>query len=70
LELVYNKFNIPIIYPIHPRTKKKIEEFGLEVPEGIRLTEPLGFLEFLQLEAHAKLVLTDSGGVQEETCMF
>ena len=70
LELVYNKFNIPIIYPIHPRTKKKIEEFGLEVPEGIRLTEPLGFLEFLQLEAHAKLVLTDSGGVQEETCIL
>ena len=70
LELVYNKFNCPIIYPIHPRTKKKIREFGLEVPKGVELIEPLGFLGFLQLEANAKLVLTDSGGVQEETCIL
>jgi len=70
LVLVYHEFNIPIIYPIHPRTKKRIEEFGLEVPEGIELIEPLGFLAFLQLEANAKLVLTDSGGVQEETCIL
>ena len=70
LKLVYNDFNLPIIYPIHPRTMKRIKKFGLEVPEGIRLIEPLGFLEFLQLEANAKLVLTDSGGVQEETCIL
>ncbi|MCK4733076.1 MAG: UDP-N-acetylglucosamine 2-epimerase, partial [Methanophagales archaeon] len=70
LEVVYHKFNLPVIYPIHPRTMKRIKEFGLEVPEGIRLIEPLGFLEFLQLEANAKLVLTDSGGVQEETCIL
>ncbi|MCW3130750.1 MAG: UDP-N-acetylglucosamine 2-epimerase (non-hydrolyzing) [Methanophagales archaeon] len=70
LELVYNKFNFPIIYPIHPRTRKRIKEFGLEVPKGVELIEPFGFLEFLQLEANAKLVLTDSGGVQEETCIL
>ena len=70
LELVYLGFNLPIIYPIHPRTMKKINEFGLEVPDGIKLIEPLGFLEFLQLEANAKLVLTDSGGVQEEACIL
>jgi UDP-N-acetylglucosamine 2-epimerase (non-hydrolysing) len=70
LELVYHKFNLPFIYPIHPRTKKKIREFGLEIPKGVELIEPLGFLEFLQLEANAKLVLTDSGGVQEETCIL
>ena len=70
LELIYDKFNLPIIYPIHPRTMKKVREFGSEVPEGIRLIEPLGFLEFLQLEANAKLVLTDSGGMQEETCIL
>lgn len=64
-ELVYHKFNFPIIYPAHPRTMKRIKEFGLEVPNGTRLIEPFGFLEFLQLEANAKLVLTDSGGVQE-----
>ena len=70
LKLICEKFNLPIVYPIHPRTKKKIREFGLEVPKGIKLIEPLGFLEFLQLEANAKLVLTDSGGVQEETCIL
>ena len=70
LESVYNDFNLPIIYPIHPRTMNRIEEFGLEIPKGVELIEPLGFLEFLQLEANAKLVLTDSGGVQEETCIL
>ena len=70
LELVHNDCNLPIIYPIHPRTMKKIKEFELEVPKGVELIEPLGFLEFLQLEANAKLVLTDSGGVQEETCIL
>lgn len=70
LGLVYNELNLPIVYPIHPRTMKRIKEFGLEVPEGVRLIEPVGFLEFLQLEANAKLVLTDSGGVQEETCIL
>ena len=70
LELVYCKFNLPIMYPIHPRTKKRLKDFGLEIPKGVELIEPLGFLEFLQLECNAKLVLTDSGGVQEETCML
>ena len=70
LEIIYKKFNFLIIYPIHPRTKKRIEDLNLKVPEGIKLIEPLGFLEFLQLEANAKLVLTDSGGVQEETCIL
>ena len=70
LRLLYCRFGLPIIYPIHPRAMKRIKEFGLEVPKGVELTEPLGFLEFLQLEANAKLVLTDSGGVQEETCIL
>ena len=70
LELVYREFNFPIIYPIHPRTMKRIKEFGLEVPEGVELIKPIGFLEFLRLEANAKLVLTDSGGVQEEACIL
>lgn len=70
LELVYRKFNYPIIYPVHPRTKKRIKEFGLEIPDGVELIEPIGFLECLQLETNAKLVLTDSGGVQEETCIL
>ena len=70
LDLIYKKFNLPIIYSIHPRTKKMISKFKLKIPKGIRLIEPVGFLDFLQLEANAKLILTDSGGVQEETCIL
>ncbi len=70
LDLVYKKFNLPIIYPIHPRTQKMIKKFNLGIPNEIKLIEPIGFLDFLQLEVNAKLVLTDSGGVQEETCIL
>ncbi|CAD6491596.1 MAG: UDP-N-acetylglucosamine 2-epimerase [Candidatus Argoarchaeum ethanivorans] len=69
LSLVCREFSTPVIFPVHPRTFKKIEEFGLET-DGVEMIRPLGFLEFLQLEAGAKLVLTDSGGVQEETCIL
>ena len=70
LEVIYNEFCLPIIFPIHPRTKKRINDFRLRIPEGVKLIEPVGFLEFLELEANAKLVLTDSGGVQEEACIL
>lgn len=70
LWLVYHEFNIPIIYPVHPRTMKRLREFGLEAQKSVRLIEPVSFLEFLQLEANAKLILTDSGGVQEESCIL
>ena len=69
LELVHNEFSLPIIYPIHPRTSKRLKEFGLKV-NGVDFINPLGYLEFLQLEANAKLVLTDSGGIQEEACIL
>jgi len=69
LELIKSEFGLPIIFPMHPRTRKMINEFGLEL-NGIRAIEPMGFLEFLQLEANARLALTDSGGVQEETWML
>jgi UDP-N-acetylglucosamine 2-epimerase (non-hydrolysing) len=58
-----------VLFPMHPRTRERMKAFGLE-PEGVRIVEPIGFLEFLQLEANAALVLTDSGGVQEETCIL
>jgi UDP-N-acetylglucosamine 2-epimerase (non-hydrolysing) len=59
-----------LVYPVHPRARKRIEEFGLELPQGVKATEPLGYLDFLQLEAHAVLLLTDSGGIQEEGCIL
>jgi UDP-N-acetylglucosamine 2-epimerase (non-hydrolysing) len=67
---IYREFGFPIIFPAHPRTVKMIKEFGFKVPEGIKLTEPVGYLEFLQLESGARLILTDSGGVQEEACIL
>jgi UDP-N-acetylglucosamine 2-epimerase (non-hydrolysing) len=69
LELVSSEFSLPVVFPVHPRTRKMAAEFGFEF-DGIRAIKPLGFLEFLQLEAGARLALTDSGGVQEETCIL
>lgn len=56
---------LPVVFPVHPRTRKMMQ--GLEVGAGVVLTQPVGYLEFLSLEADAAAVLTDSGGVQEET---
>ncbi|MBI1766324.1 MAG: UDP-N-acetylglucosamine 2-epimerase (non-hydrolyzing) [Acidobacteria bacterium] len=58
---------LPLVFPAHPRTQARMREFGLAVPAGIRVIDPLGYLEFLRLWSNAKLVLTDSGGLQEET---
>lgn len=61
---------IPIIFPVHPRTKANIERFGLISAlkcSQIRLTEPMGYFDFLSLFSNAKFVMTDSGGLQEET---
>ena len=69
LEKVGSEFGLPIIYPIHPRSKKCMQEFCLQ-PKGVELVEPVDFLFFLQLENNARLVLTDSGGIQEEACVL
>ncbi len=57
---------IPIVFPVHPRTHKALIEADVHLPNLI-LTEPLGYLEFMKLVQNARLVLTDSGGIQEET---
>jgi len=69
LRLIREEFGLPLIYPIHPRAKKRISEFALN-PEGVTLIEPVGYLRFLRLESKAKLILTDSGGIQEEACIL
>lgn len=69
LERVATEFHLPIIYPIHPRSRKMMTKFGLK-PRNLTLIEPVDFLDFLQLENNAKLILTDSGGVQEEACIL
>jgi len=61
---------IPIIFPCHPRTKQAISKLLHGNAPGLRLIEPIGYLDFLRLMADAKLVLTDSGGIQEETTVL
>jgi UDP-N-acetylglucosamine 2-epimerase (non-hydrolysing) len=59
---------LPLIFPIHPRTRRRLEDFGLDGRLGaVRLVEPLGYVAFMSLVSEARLVITDSGGVQEET---
>jgi UDP-N-acetylglucosamine 2-epimerase (non-hydrolysing) len=60
---------MPVVLPIHPRTRRRVDEFGLSAA-GIRVVDPLGYLEFLNLMSNARLVLTDSGGLQEETTIL
>jgi UDP-N-acetylglucosamine 2-epimerase (non-hydrolysing) len=61
--------SVPIIFPIHPRTRARIKDAGMKITANgrLRLTEPLGYLDFLCLQQRAKLMITDSGGIQEET---
>jgi len=62
--------NMPVVFPCHPRTKNRIEEHGLmkNIPgSNIQMLDPLGYLDFLKLQSNSRIVLTDSGGVQEET---
>ena len=59
--------DLPLIFPAHPRTRARLDEFGLILPPGIHLLEPLPYMAFLHLWKDARLVLTDSGGLQEET---
>jgi UDP-N-acetylglucosamine 2-epimerase (non-hydrolysing) len=58
---------LPVMFPVHPRTRKRIAEHSIAVREKVRLTEPIGYVDFLALQAHSAAVITDSGGVQEET---
>lgn len=69
LEKIWSEFAIPVVYPVHPRSRKQMKAFDLQT-NGIKLIDPVDFLSFLQLVSNAKLVLTDSGGVQEESCVF
>jgi UDP-GlcNAc3NAcA epimerase len=62
--------DVPVLLPVHPRTRKALESLADPIPQGIRMIEPIGFLEMLELIEHAKVMLTDSGGVQKEAYML
>jgi UDP-N-acetylglucosamine 2-epimerase (non-hydrolysing) len=70
LARLHDVFDLPVLYPIHPRTRKRLAEFGIETGRGVKLVEPVDYLAFLRLEKGATLILTDSGGVQEEACIL
>ncbi len=69
LSRVAQEFNQPVIYPAHPRSRKIIDGLA-SPPENVNVIDPVDFLSFLQMESNARLVLTDSGGVQEEACIL
>ncbi len=69
MEAVGRETGMPIIFPAHPRTQNRLKEFGLN-PRNVSVVQPFGYMDFLRMESHARLVLTDSGGVQEEACIL
>ena len=71
---ILDDFNIPIIFPIHPRTKKRLKEFNLFNKfiniNKLIITEPFGYIDFIKLLSNSSIVLTDSGGIQEEASIL
>ena len=71
LDKISKKYALPVIVSLHPRAKNKIEQFGLKSSsKNVRLLQPFGFFDFITLEKNARCVITDSGTVQEECCIF
>jgi UDP-N-acetylglucosamine 2-epimerase (non-hydrolysing) len=69
LSRVAAKYRLPVVYPIHPRSRKIMDRLAKQ-PKNLKIIDPVDFLSFLQLESNARLILTDSGGVQEEACIL
>jgi UDP-N-acetylglucosamine 2-epimerase (non-hydrolysing) len=70
LAALHDRFRFPVVCSLHPRTKARLESFGLGATDGIRFAPPFGFCDFVRLEQSAFCVLSDSGTVQEETCIL
>ena len=71
LARLHATYGYPVICSFHPRTRAKVEKFGVDITrDGVRFLEPLGFLDFVHLERSAFCILSDSGTVQEEACIF
>lgn len=64
------QFNLPIVFPVHPRTKDKLKKFKIKISNNIKIIEPLRYTDFIKLLKETKIVLTDSGGIQEEAAIM
>ena len=69
MEAVGRETGLSVIFPAHPRTQNRLKESGLS-PRNVSVVQPFGYMDFLRMESHARLVMTDSGGVQEEACIL
>lgn len=71
LSMLHKKYGYPVVCSFHPRTRAKVEAFGVDIDQaGLRFVEPFGFFDFIKLEKSAFCLLSDSGTVQEEACIF
>ncbi|MEN3057454.1 MAG: UDP-N-acetylglucosamine 2-epimerase (non-hydrolyzing) [Candidatus Methanosuratincola petrocarbonis] len=70
LNLVSEELGLEVVYPAHPRARKRLNDFGIPLGGRIRAIDPVDYLGFLALEKGAELIMTDSGGVQEEACIL
>lgn len=62
--------SLPVVFPVHPRTQKRLAEWQISCSDAIQFIEPLGYIDFLKLVSEARIILTDSGGIQEETTVL
>ncbi len=70
VELAARKHDLKVIFPAHPRTTRRLQEYRIDIPDPFEVKAPVGYLDFLRLEKSAQLIFTDSGGVQEEACVL
>jgi len=70
LQMLDSEFGLPVIFSTHPRTRKKIEDKNISLPKNIRLMKPLGFIDYVHLQMHARATLSDSGTITEESSIL